>query len=181
MRGGAVDLRSWYVAKSKAGKERILAAELGRWDVETFYPYLRKVKAGSARLEPLFPTYLFCRFDPSLSTWQSIRWATGLAYFLQMEDELATVPESMVGYLREKTLRWNQAGTEARFKPGDRVRIVDGPFAGFEAIFKAYLPARQRCHVLIEAIKAFSTIDVPERDLDSVTSGWRSRFAAGAN
>lgn len=173
-------MQNWYVAKSKPSKERILAAELGRWDVETFYPYLRKTRGGSAKLEPLFPTYLFCRFNASLPTWQSIRWAPGLAYFLQMEDELATVPDSLINYLREKTLRWNQGGAGARFKPGDRVRIVDGPFAGFDAIFQAYLPSKQRCQVLIEAIKAFSAIDVPERDLDAVNSNnWRARFAAG--
>lgn len=174
-------MHNWYVAKSKPSKEGFLASELARWDVETFYPYLRKVRGGSSRLEPLFPTYLFCKFDAALPNWQWIRWAPGLAYFLKMEDELATVPDSLIQYLREKIRRWNQAWAAARFKPGDRVRIVDGPFAGFEAIFKGYLPSRQRCQVLIEAIKAFSAIEVPEQDLDVANNSWRARFAAGVD
>ncbi|MBI4220992.1 MAG: hypothetical protein HY682_12665 [Chloroflexi bacterium] len=173
-------MRLWYVAKSKPGKERILATELARYDVETFYPYLRKVRGGDARLEALFPTYMFCRFDPLQPDWQAIRWAHGLAYFLQADDELATVPEPLIEYLKDKTLRWNQGSTQSRFKPGERVRIVNGPFTGFEAIFRSYIPSRERCQVLLQAIKTFSTVEVPERDLDSISTSWRTRFAAQA-
>lgn len=173
-------MRLWYVAKSKASKERTLASELARWDVETFYPYLRKPRGGTAKLEPLFPTYLFCRFDPVLPTWQSIRWAHGLAYFLQADGDLATVPDKLIEYLKDKTLRWNQASVQSKFKSGDRVRIVSGPFAGFEAIFRSYIPSRERCQVLLQAIKSFSTVEVPERDLDAVQANWRARFAVGA-
>lgn len=169
----------WYLAKSKPRKERLLVSNLTRWDVETFYPYIKQRDAGSGRLEPLFPSYVFCRMDPRVPEWQAIRWAPGLSYFLHVADELATVPDDVVEYLKDRTLRWNEGEMRKRFNPGDRIAIVSGPFAGLEAVFKDYVPSRDRCHVLLDAVQGVSSLEVPERDLDVVSRNWRGRFAEG--
>ena len=175
--GKEVLMEHWYLAKSKPRKERLLAANLERWDVETFYPYMRRSGSQDAKMEPLFPTYIFCRFDQSAPTWQAIRWAPALAYFLKSGDEIARIDDSLVEHLQAKILRWNQGISEARFNPGDRVKIVDGPFAGFTAMFKDYLPARERCRILLESVPSMSNMEIPERDLELARGGWRSRFA----
>ena len=48
----------------------------------------------------------------------------------------------------------------ANWKPGDRIRIGEGPFAGLEAIFLEELPDRDRVVLLLEAVSSFRiTID----------------------
>ena len=168
----------WYLAKSKPKKERLLTANLARWDVETFYPHIKRSGSGDAKMEPLFPTYIFCRFDPTASTWQAIRWAPGLAYFLKTGDELARIDDSIPDYLRDKIRRWNEGAVQSRFSPGDRVEIVEGPFAGFTAMFSEYIPARERCKILLESVPSMSDLEIPERDLELARGGWRGRFAA---
>ena len=168
--------RLWYLARTKPRKEQILATNLARWDVETFYPYIRRSGAQMSKLEPLFPSYIFCKFDITAPTWQAVRWAPGLSYFLTAGDELARIDESLITYLREKTRRWNEGAIEARFSPGDRVAIVDGPFSGFTAMFKEYISTRERCRILVDAIPGISVVEIPDRDLELGNGAWRRSF-----
>jgi transcriptional antiterminator RfaH len=39
------------------------------------------------------------------------------------------------------------------FHPGDLVMIQAGPFSGYEAIFNAHLPGRQRAEVLLKMLE----------------------------
>jgi transcriptional antiterminator RfaH len=169
----------WYLAKSGPRKERLLISNLTRWDVQTFYPYIRRGGAENGKFEPLFPTYVFCRFDPTHPNWQAIRWAPGLSYFLHLGDELATLPDEVVGFLRLRTESWNEGAIRQRFGDGDAVTIVGGPFQGLNAIFKSYVRSRDRCHVLLQAVEGISSLEVPEYDLEAATVDWRTRFAGG--
>ncbi|MGZ8463304.1 MAG: transcription termination/antitermination protein NusG [Candidatus Deferrimicrobiaceae bacterium] len=48
----------------------------------------------------------------------------------------------------------------ANWKPGDKIRIGEGPFAGLEAIFVEELPDRDGVVLLLEAVSSFRiTID----------------------
>lgn len=174
-------MTSWYVAKSKPRKSKLLIESLSRWDVETYYPEIRQRGRSDGKLEPLFNTYVFCRFDPLAPEWQAIRWAPGLSYFLSEAGTLATMPESVVEYLKQKTLRWNDGMVSKRFSQGDAVAIVDGPFAGFEAVFNGYLSSRDRCLVLLNSVSGISSVEISNRDLETAEGTWRGRFGIGAN
>jgi len=45
--------------------------------------------------------------------------------------------------------------------PGERVRIVAGPFKGLEAIFEAPLPASQRVRVLLDFLGTLRRCELP--------------------
>lgn len=171
---------SWYIAKSKPRKTKLLIESLSRWGVETFYPEIRKHGKASGKLEPLFNTYVFCRFDPKSPEWQAIRWAPGLSYFLTDAGELATLPDEVVDYFKQKTRRWNEGSVSKRFSSGSQVAIVDGPFAGFEAVFSGYLSARDRCVVLLSSVSGVTSVELSDRDIEGVTGSWRSRFGLEA-
>jgi transcriptional antiterminator RfaH len=166
----------WYLARTKPRKEKVLAANLARWDVETFSPYIRRSGAKTSKLESLFPSYIFCKFDATAPSWQAIRWAPGLSYFLTIGDELAVIDESLITYLQAKTQRWNAGAIEARFSAGDRVAIVDGPFSGFTAMFEEYTSTRERCRILVEAVPGISVMEIPDRDLELADGAWRQSF-----
>jgi transcription elongation factor/antiterminator RfaH len=171
-----VKMSEWFVAKSKPRKENLLIGNLAKWGVETFYPYIRERGLSSGRLEPLFPSYVFCLVDTSSPKWQAVRWAPGLSYFLQSGDDVSPVPDVVIGYLRERIQTWNSAEIRQEFHKGDSVSIVSGPFAGFEAIFSEYLSSRDRCRILMKSIQGISSVEVPKESLELSTQPWRTRF-----
>ena len=171
---------SWYLAKSKPRKERLLIESLSQWGVETYYPSVRQLGRPGGKLEPLFNTYIFCRFEATDPKWQAIRWAPGLSYFLKEADRLATLPDSLVDYVRERTRRWNEGAIGTRFSKGDSVAIVDGPFAGFEAVFGGYMSSRERCLVLLKSVTGISTVEMSQLDIEPANTTWRRRLGLEA-
>jgi transcriptional antiterminator RfaH len=66
-------------------------------------------------------------------------------------DIPATVPENLISELQQRLLQIEAQGglVLVDLKPGDPVRIVEGPFAGYEAIFNMRLPGKDRVQVLL--------------------------------
>jgi transcription antitermination factor NusG len=123
-------------------------------------------------MEPLFPTYLFCLVDSGTDAWPDIRWVPGLCYFLGAGGELVPVSDDIITHLKERIAWWNSGGFEPRFTCGERVVITGGPLAGLEGIFRKYLPARQRCQVLLQILGRQSEVELPLEVLKS-RSGYR--------
>lgn len=162
-------MNGWYVAKSKPRKEDWLITSLTQLGVEVFYPRIRARKRGKLLTEPLFPTYLFCHFDGAPTNWPAIRWAPGLNYFLSTDRIPTRVPDEMMAFLDEQVKRWNGEGHKERsLKTGDTVVVDNGPFAGLEGIFQAYIGPRQRCKILIQTMGRLATVELPESDLAMV-------------
>ncbi len=166
----------WFIAKSKPGKERYMISGLTRWEVETFYPYIRR-PGKQGKLEPLFSTYIFCKFDDADPRWQAIRWTQGLSYFLTVDSKLSQLPDSFIEYLKVRTRDWNEGSFQRTFSLGQSVTIVSGPFAGLDAVFQTYVPSRQRCQVLLQAVSGITSVELPEIALAEVGNGWRARLA----
>lgn len=156
---------SWYVAKTKPKRERFLEAFLSMWDVKTFYPEIVKPHSRTGGMEPLFPSYIFCQMDPQSPKWPIVRWAPGLSYFLSADGQPTGVPEHLIEHLRDRIQAWNGGGVHKRWVPGSTVPIVGGPFAGIDCIFKSYVPARQRCQVLLEVVGKVALVELPEWDV----------------
>lgn len=163
-------MTGWYVAKSKPQKEAWLTASLNSLGVEVFFPRITTRRQRNRTLEPLFPTYLFCRFDPTDGDWPSIRWAPGLNYFLGVDGQPTRVPDSLVEYIKDRVEQWNNNGhRDWRLNPGDSVRIAQGSFAGLEGIFQQYLPSKQRCRILLQIVGRLATVELAESDLAAPT------------
>ena len=136
---------------------------LSRMGIEVFLPRIQKPAAKPGRLmEPLFPTYLFCRLDPLAPVWPMARWSHGLKYFLSADDQPSPVSEHLVDYLKDQVDRWNSGNIPRHIRSGDRVEITSGPFAGLEGLFQNYIPSRQRCLVLLEVVGRLSTVELSE-------------------
>jgi transcription antitermination factor NusG len=123
---------------------------------DAFYPRL-KVKPANPRartVRPYFPGYLFVRADldqVGLSIFQWMPNAIGLVCFGGLP---APVSDEIISGIRRRVEDIRAAGGELfhRVKPGDRVSIQDGPFAGYEAIFDARLGGQDRVRVLLQLL-----------------------------
>ena len=145
---------AWYVLRAKPRKETQLYTYLCAKEIETFYPTLsvKPVNPRSSKIRPYFPGYLFVHVDLNLIGKNTLEWmpsATGLVAF---GGEPAVVPDNFI-YELKQTLTRLQTERDLGIhgiKPGDNVRIVGGPFAGYEAIFDTQLNGDQRAQILLQ-------------------------------
>jgi transcription antitermination factor NusG len=161
-------MESWFVAKTKPAKERYVENCISeKWGIEVFFPIIRRPSNNKLAFEPLFPTYLFCRFDTHSTIWPAIRWVPGLCYFLGVGQQLVPVSEELVTELRQRVTWWNKGGYLPNFTPGERVLVNSGPFSGVEGIFQKYLHARERCQVLLQILGQQNRVELPVQALSS--------------
>lgn len=146
----------WYALRSKPRKEEVVWRQLHTQGFEVSFPRLRvnPVNPRARKLRAYFPGYLFVFAnieEVGISMFQWMPHAMGLVSF---GGEPAEVPESLIRAIEKRVEDISKAGGEVLegLKPGDVVRINDGPFRGYEAIFDARLPGSERVRVLLELL-----------------------------
>ncbi len=144
----------WYVLRSKARKEDAVYAQALQQGLEVFYPRLRvnPVNPRARKVRPYFPGYMFVHVDLETVGLSTLQWMPHSLGLVQFGGEPATVPESLIHAIRKRTDEIAEAGGEIflDIAPGDTVRIHEGPFAGYDAIFDARIPGTERVRVLLQ-------------------------------
>jgi transcription elongation factor/antiterminator RfaH len=179
--GGRV-VQGWFVARTKPRREMATAAILGQRGIEVFVPTMASRRRGSARdtvIEPLFPGYLFARFDTDSDAWLTTRSAPGIAYFLGSDGSPSPLPDELVEAIRARTDERVASRRVIPFRQGESVLIKNGPFAGIEAVFDGCLTARGRVRVLLEIVQRVVPVSVDVHQLDKVASGDEPMTAVG--
>lgn len=146
----------WYLVRTKPGKERWVRDQLALLLPEVFLPMLkaRGMRWGKLAMSiaPLFPSYLFARFDLS-GSYFDVRYAPGVSGIVSAGTDPLVVPGEIIAELQSRGV---DSVIEIRAKPfdsGERVRILDGPFRGFEAMFDRYLSGAERVAILLGAVQ----------------------------
>ena len=103
---------------------------------------------------PYFPGYMFVHTDIEQTGFSTFNWMPHAIGLVMYGDEAAHVPDNLIHEIRKRVEEIDAAGGEMLevLKPGDRVRIEHGPFAGYEGIFDTRLPGTERVRVLLEFI-----------------------------
>ncbi len=146
----------WYVLRTKAKKERFVYQQLVAQRVTLFFPAVRvkPVNPRAAKIRPYFPGYLFVQADLDVLGQNAFSWLPGVVGLVRFGDEPTAVPDNVVNELRVRLAELSLAQQEP-FQPGERVRIVEGPFAGYEAIFDLRLPGKERVQVLLSFLSKY--------------------------
>ncbi len=143
----------WYGLHVKPHKERSVYKYIAAKDIEVFYPHVqvKPVNPRASRIRPFFPGYMFVYLDLDEMGSNALRWTEGTYGLVQFGGEPAIVPENLITELRLKMARIEEAGgiQLEGLKKGDKVRIINGAFAGYEAIFDLALPGKDRVQVLL--------------------------------
>ncbi len=153
----------WYVVHSKPRQEARADANLRSWGVETLYPRLREyhdcLERGTAyRIAPLFPRYLFARFDAA-ALLAKVRLTRGVhdvlafgAYATPVDDEIIALVHGRIepdGFVRVAAPR-----------PGDVVQIAEGPLRSLVGIFEREMDGRDRVMVLLTTVGCRARIHI---------------------
>lgn len=140
-------MRAWYVVKTNPRKEdgaAVLLSIASEGRVETYLPKLtgRSTRGPAAgRMQPLFPGYIFARFEAEPNDSVLVKRSPGVAYVLGYGGMPVAVPEELVSAIRRK-LEDGFILPELQFSPGDRVYITEGPLKDAEAYSIVASPLR---------------------------------------
>lgn len=150
-------MNKWCLLHVKPQKEDFLWGEIVARDIDGYYPRIRvqTVNPRARKIKPYFPGYLFVNIDPDIGD-AELRWLPGANGLVNFGGEVATVPEGIVNAIRKHVDEINAAGGEIlkKLHHGDPVRILDGPFAGYEAIFDTRVSGDEHVKVLLKMVKS---------------------------
>ena len=172
---------NWYALYTRPNAERQVTAALHERGIEVFLPTVRKhhrrrwqeglpAPRAARQAGPLFPCYLFARVDLDRVGYSAVAWTPGLRRMVAFGDKPAVVPEEAIEMIRQRLAEVEgQGGLPAHgFKPGDEVRLKDGPLLGLHAIFEGPMGPVERVRVLIRFLGEANRAEVPVADLERV-------------
>jgi transcriptional antiterminator RfaH len=160
----------WSLVYTRNKWEESARGHLEQQGFEVFLPRIRKTvrHAGRRRerIEPMFPRYLFVHLDPGVEDWSPIRSTVGVTTLVRFGREPGIVPAEIVDGLRARADEHGIIGSDdpGDFEAGQNVRIVEGPFEGYQAIIQAKL-ARERVDILLALVGQYVTARVRAADL----------------
>lgn len=146
----------WYLVRTKPGKERWVRDQLSPRLAEVFLPMLKARMPRWGRLAmsiaPLFPCYLFAKLDLQTNYFE-VKYLAGVTGLVSAGADPIVVPEAIISEIRARGVNDVVEIPEVPFDNGQPVRVVEGPFRGFEAIFERYLSGAERVAILLNTIE----------------------------
>jgi transcription elongation factor/antiterminator RfaH len=162
----------WYAFQSKTQKERLLCEQLRLRQIETFLPCIRvrPVNPRARKVKPYFPGYVFGQVDLEKIGKSILDWIPGAIGIVNFGGEPVSVSDHLIHALKQHLEAINAATNDLpeKFQQGDRVTIQGGPFAGYEAIFNARLPGRDRVEVLLKMLQGSAQLRL-ELSVEQIT------------
>lgn len=127
----------WFALSVRPNREHSVAKHLEAKEYETFAPMYRSRRVWSDRVKfielPLFPTYVFCRFNPAVRT-APVVTTPGVLRILGYGSTPAPVADSEILAIQRIVASKLPTGPWPYLCAGTPVRIDAGPLAGLEGI-----------------------------------------------
>ena len=147
----------WFVAHTQPNAEAKAAANLIRQGFGVYLPRYLKRRRHARKVEtvaaPLFPRYMFVAVDLAAQRWRSIYSTVGVARLVCNGDDPAAVPDAVVGALKSREDASGFIKLDARpgFRPGEKVRVLDGAFSACLGLFEG-MAERERIAILLDLL-----------------------------
>lgn len=155
----------WYAVFTKPRQEPIARDHLERQGFQCFLPLavnpFQRRSLLRPRVEPLFPRYLFLYASAGSQSLGPVRSTRGVTTLVKFGSEPVRVPDPVIGAIRRRCdpetglVRLDPVPV----RPGDHVRVFDGPLAGIEGLFEA-CSGERRALLLIEMMGRQTTVEV---------------------
>jgi len=153
--------KEWFILQFKPNSHHLAAKNLNRQGFETFLPLhettSRKLSRFINTSKPLFPGYMFIKFDKLESEWHKINSTYGVSRLITFNSILKSMP---IGFVDSLMKRYDLSGKLLpiqKLKKGDQVTVLTGPFANFIATVEKY-EDNQRIWVLMDLMGRKSKI-----------------------
>lgn len=118
---------------------------------------------------PLFPQYLFCRFD-LMTHYRAVRYAREVIDVLSFGSRPAVVSDELIDDLKIWASQAPEANSsQPAYSSGERVQVSKGPMRGLEAIILEQSDDRDRVSVLLSILGCGAKLRIDCDQLDRTT------------
>ncbi len=145
---------TWYLIRTKPRSEKVALENLTRQGFECYLPMMKVEKVINKHIEvqklPLFPRYLFINLelDFESKSWTPIRSTRGVSNLVKFGGTPAKIHDELVEHIYSKE-HLSESKIEPLYHSGQKLKIVDGPFSGFDSIYQG-MDSEMRVMVLLE-------------------------------
>jgi len=160
--------KEWFILRFKPNSHHQAAKNLTQQGFEIFLPLndttSRKLSRFINTSKPLFPGYMFIRFDREESSWHKINNTYGVSRLITFNSTLKSIPTRFVDNLM---MRYDLTGKLLpieKLKKGDQVNVLTGPFANFIATVEKY-ETDHRIWILMDLMGRKTKIQSPSEAL----------------
>lgn len=159
----------WYAVEVQPQAERRAQENLLRQGFENFCPRVKKIRSHARRKElvlaPLFPGYLFVRFDKMRHQWRSINGTLGVRRLVSADPgRPQAMPDAAIQLLISRCDPGTGCLSDEPLGPGINVRFVAGPLIDRLATVESLEPGG-RVRLLLEILGGHQEVIVPRRNL----------------
>lgn len=145
--------KEWFVLQFKPNSHYQATKNLRRQGFETFLPLnditARKASRFINTSQPLFPGYMFVKFDKSNTEWAKINHTYGVSRLITFNSILESIPNKFIYGLMERCDLLGKLLPVNKINRGDQVEILKGPFANFIAKVETF-ETDQRIWILMD-------------------------------
>jgi transcriptional antiterminator RfaH len=166
---------TWLLVQSKPRAEALAQLHLRNQGFDCFAPRVRRNVPGAQGMrdyvEPLFPRYLFVRERPGQPVdWARVRSTRGVSALVRFGLRPAVVPAAVVAQLEG----WRATGADdllvlpaPMLRPGQRVRVCQGPLAGMTGVLASAAGA-DRVRVLLDVLGLQAPVELSMTQLQAL-------------
>ncbi|AVP99895.1 transcription/translation regulatory transformer protein RfaH [Ahniella affigens] len=163
------DSAAWFAVLTKPRSEALAGLNLRRQGFEVLDCRLRRSRPGAdglcTQIEPLFPRYLFIRSDAHGLRLGPVRSTRGVSQVVRFGANTPSVPDPVIAAIVARQdadgfVRLDPPG----LCPGQRVKVTEGPMAGFEGIFESH-SGHARVRLLIDLLGTPVQVTLPSAQL----------------
>ncbi|WP_050937954.1 transcription/translation regulatory transformer protein RfaH [Vibrio harveyi] len=164
-------MKRWYLLYCKRGEQVRAKQHLENQGVECFYPTVEveKILRGKRQKveEPLFPCYVFSRFDYEQGpNFTSVRSTRGVVDFVRFGAQPKEIQGDLVYELKQiEKCAEEPTSPECMPKSGDHIRVMNGQFAGIDAIYHEQ-DGEKRSIMLVQMLSKRVPVSIDNNDLE---------------
>ena len=168
------DRPSWFAICTNPKQEDRACNNLQAWGVECFNPKIKESRrnpfTGIATLmpKPLFPRYIFARFKLS-PTLHKISFTRGVHRVVGFDDKPTPIDDDVIALLQSRVDSDGFVKIGENLKPGDKVRVKDGPWKALVGVVEHDLKAHERITILLASINYQSRLTIEKHWVEKVS------------
>ena len=150
-------MKKWYAVYCQPRMELWARANLWQRGLEVYLPRYLKRRRHARRTDwapsPLFPGYLFVQADLEAGERRRVDSAPGVRHMVSLGDRPPPLADEIIAEIqsREGEDGLIRLGQPSSFKPGDRLRIMEGPLCDQVGLFEC-ASDEKRVYILLDLL-----------------------------
>lgn len=160
--------KEWFILQLKPNAHHQAKNNLNQQGFETFLPLHYTTSRSASRFinatKPLFPGYMFVKFDRADTRWNKVNNTYGVSRLITFNSILKSIPTTVIDNLIARCDFSGKLLSVKKLTKGDQVEVLNGPFANFIATVETY-ETDQRIWILMDLMGRKTKIQTSSENL----------------